>query len=54
MDQRKEYTDAVHCLRRLPPITPPEIAPGARSRFDDLHATHINQTLWIHLSASRP
>jgi len=49
--ERKEYTDAVLCLRELPPITPKEIVPGARSRFDDIHAEHINQTLWVHLSA---
>jgi tyrosinase len=48
--ERKEYTDAVLCLRELPPITPMEVVPGARSRFDDIHAGHINQTLWVHLS----
>ena len=54
MDERKEYTDAVLCLTTLPPITPLEVAPGVRSRFDDLHASHINQTLWVHLSVSEP
>ncbi|KAF1992991.1 Di-copper centre-containing protein [Amniculicola lignicola CBS 123094] len=51
LQARKEYTDAVLCLRNLPPISPNQVIPGARSRFDDLHAAHINQTLWVHLSA---
>ncbi|KAF4635209.1 hypothetical protein G7Y89_g2881 [Cudoniella acicularis] len=50
LGERKEYTDAVNCLRKLPPISPPEVVPGARSRFDDFHASHINATSWVHVS----
>ncbi|PYH43760.1 tyrosinase family protein [Aspergillus saccharolyticus JOP 1030-1] len=45
---RKKYTDAVLCLMSLPPKSDPSFAPGARNRFDDFVAVHINQTLWIH------
>ncbi|RAK78067.1 tyrosinase family protein [Aspergillus fijiensis CBS 313.89] len=45
---RKKYTDAVLCLMSKPPKSDPSFAPGARNRFDDFVAVHINQTLWIH------
>ncbi|CAG8958332.1 hypothetical protein HYFRA_00000689 [Hymenoscyphus fraxineus] len=48
LPQRKAYTDAVLCLQSKPPLTPLDLVPGARSRFDDFLATHINQTLSIH------
>ena len=47
--ERAEYIDAVLCLQRLPSIIPKGLVPGAKSRFDDFVATHINQTLSIHL-----
>ena len=47
--ERAEYIDAVLCLQRLPSIIPEGLVPGAKSRFDDFVATHINQTLSIHL-----
>lgn len=50
MENRKEYIDAVLCLIKLPPIIPQEVVPGGRSRFDDFQATHMNQTLWVHIS----
>lgn len=31
-----------------PPRSDPNWAPGARNRFDDFVAVHINQTLYIH------
>jgi tyrosinase len=31
-----------------PAITPVDLAPGVRSRYDDFVATHVNQTLTIH------
>lgn len=34
----------------LPPKTPKEIAPGATSRYDDFTATHMNNTLLIHVN----
>ena len=46
--ERIAYTDAVKCLHRLPPKSTPADAPGARSRFDDFVATHIQQTYSIH------
>ncbi|KAL3418664.1 tyrosinase central domain-containing protein [Phlyctema vagabunda] len=48
LQERKAYIDAVLCLQALPPKTPAELVPGARSRFDDFLALHINQTLSIH------
>jgi len=46
-DQQK-YLSAVQCFLTKPGITPPELAPGVVSRYDDLIATHSNQTLGIH------
>jgi tyrosinase len=38
----------VQCALLKPAITPSTAAPGALSRYDDLVATHINQTMSIH------
>ncbi|CAI6342487.1 unnamed protein product [Periconia digitata] len=46
--ERKAYTDAVICLQSKKARTPPSLVPGARSRFDDWVAAHINQTQTIH------
>jgi tyrosinase len=46
--QKLQYLSAVQCALRKPSITPPTAAPGALSRYDDLVATHINQTMSIH------
>ncbi|KAK9412979.1 putative Tyrosinase copper-binding domain-containing protein [Seiridium unicorne] len=45
---RKAYTDAVLCLQTLPANTPSDLVPGAKTRYDDFVAAHINQTLTIH------
>lgn len=45
--EKGEYIDAVLCLQSKEAISG-SIAPGARSRYDDFVATHINQTLTIH------
>lgn len=45
---RKAYTDAVTCLQSLPARTPSDLVPGAKSRYDDFVAAHMNQTLTIH------
>ncbi|KAI0476824.1 Di-copper centre-containing protein [Xylaria cf. heliscus] len=46
--QKKEYIAAVKCLQKKPSIADPTFAPGARTRYDDFVAVHINQTLSIH------
>ena len=51
-NQRKDYIKAVQCLQEKPALTPASVAPGAKTRFDDFVATHINQTLTIHYTAN--
>jgi len=46
--EKKAYLKSVLCLQALPARTPSNLAPGARTRYDDFVATHINQTLMIH------
>jgi tyrosinase len=46
--ERKDYIAAVQCLYKKPSKTPSALAPGAKTRYDDFVATHINQTLNIH------
>jgi hypothetical protein len=46
--EKKDYIAAVQCLYQKPSKTPPILAPGAKTRYDDFVATHINQTLSIH------
>ncbi|GIJ81712.1 hypothetical protein Asppvi_000212 [Aspergillus pseudoviridinutans] len=46
--ERRDYIDALFCLRSLPSILPNEQYPGVRDRFDDFVATHINYTSHIH------
>ncbi|KAH8668543.1 hypothetical protein BX600DRAFT_435074 [Xylariales sp. PMI_506] len=48
--ERRDYIDAVLCMQRKPSILSQEEVPGAKTRFDDFSAIHINQTLSIHLS----
>ena len=50
--QRKNYIKAVQCLQEKPARTPATVASGAKTRFDDFVATHINQTLTIHYTAN--
>lgn len=50
-DEKIAYTDAVKCLMTTPSITG-SLAPGAKSRFDDFVAVHINQTLSIHATGN--
>jgi tyrosinase len=51
--ERKSYTDAVVCLQKKQAKTPSELVPGAKSRYDDWVATHVNQTQTIHYTVSR-
>ncbi|KAK4208273.1 tyrosinase [Rhypophila decipiens] len=46
--EKLDYIKAVKCLMSKPPNYPQSMVPGARSRFDDFLAVHINQTLIIH------
>lgn len=46
--ERKSYTKAVNCLMAKPSKLDPAAVPGAKSRYDDYVAQHINQTLSIH------
>lgn len=52
--EKKAYINSVLCLQRLPARTPSGLAPGAKTRYDDFVATHINQTLQIHYTACHP
>ncbi|KAF2146390.1 uncharacterized protein K452DRAFT_219628 [Aplosporella prunicola CBS 121167] len=47
-EEKKEYINAVLCLQRKPANTPQALAPGAKTRYDDFVAVHINQTMTIH------
>ncbi|VUC36769.1 unnamed protein product [Clonostachys rosea] len=47
-NERKDYINAVLCLTKKPSKADPAFAPGARTRYDDFVAVHINQTLSIH------
>lgn len=48
--EKKAYLESVLCLQALPSRTPSTLAPGAKTRYDDFVATHINQTGFIHRS----
>ncbi|KAK7432544.1 hypothetical protein QQZ08_000751 [Neonectria magnoliae] len=50
--QKKAYVDAVKCIQSKPALTPASAAPGAKTRFDDFVATHINQTTVIHYTGN--
>ncbi|KAE8351517.1 hypothetical protein BDV28DRAFT_136945 [Aspergillus coremiiformis] len=50
--QKKAYINSVLCLQQLPSRTPAHLAPGARTRYDDFVATHINQTQVIHYTGT--
>ncbi|EFW99211.1 tyrosinase [Grosmannia clavigera kw1407] len=50
--EKLDYIGAVKCLMILPSRTPANVSSGARSRFDDFVATHIQQTLTIHYSGN--
>ncbi|KAF2124904.1 Di-copper centre-containing protein [Dothidotthia symphoricarpi CBS 119687] len=49
---RKSYTNAVLCLQKKKANTPSALMPGAKTRYDDWVATHINQTLTIHYTGT--
>lgn len=45
------YTDAVRCLMSKPSLSG-DAAPGAKSRYDDFVAVHIQRTMAIHGTVS--
>ncbi|GKT52465.1 tyrosine--tRNA ligase, cytoplasmic [Colletotrichum spaethianum] len=47
-EEKKNYINAVQCMLTSPSKSDPEFAPGARNRYDDFVAVHINQTTQIH------
>ncbi|KAK5712140.1 hypothetical protein LTR17_018095 [Elasticomyces elasticus] len=49
--EKTAYINAVLCMQKLPAKSG-SFAPGAKSRFDDFVAVHINQTLFIHATAN--
>ena len=54
-EKRKEFTDAVTCLKNLPPqvMTADQSSEyaGVKSRYDEYVATHIENTFKIHATA---
>lgn len=44
--ERRDYIDAVHCLRKKPSLYN-EIT-GCKSRYDDFQVLHIKQTFIVH------
>ncbi|KAF2644631.1 Di-copper centre-containing protein [Massarina eburnea CBS 473.64] len=46
--EKKNYIAAVQCISKKPSQTPSTLASGAKTRYDDFVATHINQTMSIH------
>lgn len=50
--EKLRYLKAVQCFLNKPAVTPKTAAAGVVSRYDDLVATHINQTMSIHFVVS--
>jgi len=50
--EKKSYIKSVLCLTMSRSITPPHLARGVRSRFDDFVAVHINQSYHVHRDVS--
>ncbi|KAH8896868.1 Di-copper centre-containing protein [Thozetella sp. PMI_491] len=51
-NEKLAYTKAVKCLMASPSKISPGLAPGAKSRYDDFVATHVNQTGFIHFTGN--
>ncbi|KAH7083569.1 hypothetical protein FB567DRAFT_87419 [Paraphoma chrysanthemicola] len=46
--ERKAYIEAVQCMFSSPSKSDATVVPGAKNRYDDFVAQHINQTTTIH------
>ncbi|TLD25198.1 hypothetical protein PspLS_06104 [Pyricularia sp. CBS 133598] len=51
-EERLDYVNAVKCLMKLPARTPQEVAPGAKSRYDDFNVLHVQKTLDVHYTGN--
>lgn len=51
IQERKNYVQAVLCLRSVRPALYEKEVQGASSRYDDFQLVHINQTFFIHINA---
>ena len=49
--ERKDYLQALQCLRSLPAKTSTKLVPGVRNRWDDFVAAHLLNTPGIHYNA---
>jgi tyrosinase len=49
---KQAYIKAVKCLQSKPGKGSAEFAPGAKTRFDEFVATHINVTSTIHYTGN--
>lgn len=52
--ERTAYSNAVLCLATKPSKSPAGFAAGAKNRYDDFVAHHVNNTLTIHGTVSYP
>ncbi|KAK3381237.1 hypothetical protein B0H63DRAFT_197989 [Podospora didyma] len=51
-NEKLDYINAVKCLQSKPAKTPATVAPGAKTRYDDFVAVHVQQTMEIHYTGS--
>ncbi|KAF2262185.1 Di-copper centre-containing protein [Lojkania enalia] len=50
--ERRNYIKAIQCLMTKPSQFSPSEVPGAKNRYDDFVAVHVQQTFNIHATAS--
>ncbi|KAK4208168.1 Grixazone synthase [Rhypophila decipiens] len=47
--ERQAYINAIKCINKLtPPLTPPSLIPGVRTRLDDFIGSHQLRTPFVH------
>jgi hypothetical protein len=52
--EKAAYIKAVQCITTKPSKLSSTVAPGAKTRYDDFVAIHIQQTMNIHGTVRRP